>query len=158
MHSRRSTILRKRALHGRLQVNWNEFIIRLQNEIKDGHGITRSYWPIGSLFARLKKQKQKNYSPGAAGDWTPDFSHAKRTLYLWVTTPDFTVTGYQKCLSTFAINLKCWLDDYFLMWIDMMPKSVYFLPVYLFWNWINHRFYWLQRNHRPNRDPSGHQL
>jgi hypothetical protein len=24
---------------------------------------------------------------GAAGDWTPDFSHTKRALYLWVTIP-----------------------------------------------------------------------
>ena len=72
---------------------------------------------IGSLFAQLKKQKQKKYLPGAAGDWTPDFSHAKRTLYLWATTPDFIVTGYQTIKSTFATNLKRWQDDYFLMWI-----------------------------------------
>lgn len=30
---------------------------------------------------------KRNGIDGAAGDWTPDFSHAKRALYLWVTTP-----------------------------------------------------------------------
>ena len=42
---------------------------------------------------RLKKMdgtvvfRRKNAIIGAAEDWTPDFSHAKRALYLWVTAP-----------------------------------------------------------------------
>ncbi len=36
-----------------------------------------------------KKQtnKQTKKNPGDAGDWTRGLSHAKRTLYLWATSP-----------------------------------------------------------------------
>ena len=55
---------------------------------------------------KMNRIKQKNnfhdsnkgcvlgkHSNGAAEDWTPVFSHAKRALYHWVTTPFLLFTG-----------------------------------------------------------------
>lgn len=40
----------------------------------------------GVIFVNMTRKKEKKRF-GAAGVWTPDFSHAKRALYHWVTAP-----------------------------------------------------------------------
>ena len=51
----------------------------------------------------------KKKSCGDAGDWTPDLSHAKRTLYHWATSPTCkytTFSAFKTCMCIYVDFLK----------------------------------------------------
>ena len=63
-----------------------DFLANTSKE-KFSNRLPRSFKDINTQKDVTVELRSGKKTYGVAGDWTPDFSHAKRTLYHWVTTP-----------------------------------------------------------------------